>query len=658
MAEIDQKILIEGALVEGSQEADPSGTGGFVTIDLIREGFGNARDQHYYSAELLEREAQKFVGARMFANHLAPEVAKKLNGLPRNIQDLMGRIHEAWVHKLENGLTVIRGKASISQPWLWNMVAHDPQLVEVSINASGRSVKGQKDGRTAKIVEAISNVGSVDWVTKAGAGGKVVALMEAQAEEEGTPVEEQEATAEATPHRVYHHHHHNPSYGPGNHRHTHKHLHPGAVPGETHSHVEVAEPTPDAESPSEDATEAYVPSKHHPHTHVHAGSMGAGHHHHIHHQHHTLVPGETHTHQSEGAETSTDKENAVDAAREADEAPETAAQEPTVTETPTVEPTPAAEPTPEVTEPTAPEPAAVPEVPEAPEVAETPTADEAAEPSEPAEPVDEPSEPDETAQEAEIEHLDEARWIAGAIKHKGQLHRDLGVPEGEKIPIAKLEAAAKQPGKIGKRARLALTLMKMRRHRGPRTATATEADYDWFADGEGTSEAEIESRSTELAEAKLREGVESAVEIAREEFDRKLREKLTENDWAWKRKFGQLEQRHVAAAMIEAADFREATEKALKEEFHDAYYEDRLDESGKVTKSGEELCREAVKAKIKAKRDELREFTSTRISEAGETAESRRAGGQRLNVSGEELPKQAPLDAKIDAALAIPAGKD
>lgn len=50
------------------------------------------------------------------------------------------------------------------------------------------------------------------------------------------------------------------------------------------------------------------------------------------------------------------------------------------------------------------------------------------------------------------------KFIAGAIKKKGQLHKDLGVPQGEKIPESKLKAAAKKPGKVGQRARFAETL--------------------------------------------------------------------------------------------------------------------------------------------------------------------------------------------------------
>lgn len=50
------------------------------------------------------------------------------------------------------------------------------------------------------------------------------------------------------------------------------------------------------------------------------------------------------------------------------------------------------------------------------------------------------------------------KWIQKAIKEPGSLRKSLGVKEGKKIPVKKLEAAAKKPGKIGQRARLAKTL--------------------------------------------------------------------------------------------------------------------------------------------------------------------------------------------------------
>lgn len=56
----------------------------------------------------------------------------------------------------------------------------------------------------------------------------------------------------------------------------------------------------------------------------------------------------------------------------------------------------------------------------------------------------------------------DGKWIQGAIKKPGALRKELGVKKGEKIPAKKLDAAAKKPGKLGQRARLAKTLKKMK----------------------------------------------------------------------------------------------------------------------------------------------------------------------------------------------------
>lgn len=51
-------------------------------------------------------------------------------------------------------------------------------------------------------------------------------------------------------------------------------------------------------------------------------------------------------------------------------------------------------------------------------------------------------------------------WIGGAIKHPGALHKELGVPQGTKIPKSKLRAAIEgADGPLAqKRANLAKTL--------------------------------------------------------------------------------------------------------------------------------------------------------------------------------------------------------
>lgn len=57
---------------------------------------------------------------------------------------------------------------------------------------------------------------------------------------------------------------------------------------------------------------------------------------------------------------------------------------------------------------------------------------------------------------------DKKKWIQGAIKHPGALHKSLGVPAGKKIPAKKLAKAEHSSNpKTRRRARLAKTLSKL-----------------------------------------------------------------------------------------------------------------------------------------------------------------------------------------------------
>lgn len=53
---------------------------------------------------------------------------------------------------------------------------------------------------------------------------------------------------------------------------------------------------------------------------------------------------------------------------------------------------------------------------------------------------------------------EQKKWIQKAIKHKGGLHRALGIPEGQKIPESKIREAAKGSGHVARMARFALVL--------------------------------------------------------------------------------------------------------------------------------------------------------------------------------------------------------
>jgi hypothetical protein len=70
--------------------------------------------------------------------------------------------------------------------------------------------------------------------------------------------------------------------------------------------------------------------------------------------------------------------------------------------------------------------------------------------------------------------LTEGKWIQKAIKKPGALSKQLGVPEKKNIPAKKLRVAAKKPGKLGKRARLAITLKKLHKKEDVQEARSKE----------------------------------------------------------------------------------------------------------------------------------------------------------------------------------------
>ena len=70
---------------------------------------------------------------------------------------------------------------------------------------------------------------------------------------------------------------------------------------------------------------------------------------------------------------------------------------------------------------------------------------------------------DDTAKKITSNVMKKGGWIDSAIKKPGALREQLGIKKGKTIPKATLAAAAKKGGKLGQRARLAITLGKMKK---------------------------------------------------------------------------------------------------------------------------------------------------------------------------------------------------
>jgi hypothetical protein len=156
-----------------SLEEAQIGTKGVAKVVVIKPGFGNPVDNHYYPAETLSRDFAVFEGVKMYADHQTEEEEK---------QRPEGSIRQ-WVASLKNvrfeeGVGIV-GEAVIVEPWLQQKLAtlRDQKLLSemgISIRAAGVGTKGKIDGKDTNVVERITRVRSVDFVTEAGAGGGVL----------------------------------------------------------------------------------------------------------------------------------------------------------------------------------------------------------------------------------------------------------------------------------------------------------------------------------------------------------------------------------------------------------------------------------------------------------------------------------------------------
>jgi len=172
------------------------GTVGIVVIrPCISRGKRLAGLPPIYSPQMLEANAGVFRGWHMFIDHLVEELAE---GLPVDVQErlprargirdgLGGRILETRWHPTftspedaERGFhpgAVIARARPIRK--IREMLEDDPELLRCSINAyPTRAVPGEMWGQRGMMIEGIRAQprGSVDWVLRDGAGGRV--LME------------------------------------------------------------------------------------------------------------------------------------------------------------------------------------------------------------------------------------------------------------------------------------------------------------------------------------------------------------------------------------------------------------------------------------------------------------------------------------------------
>lgn len=154
-----------------------------VEITILRPCVGRGKGRHVYEAPMLEANAHKFAGWKMYVNHESDADKRRRGPLPRNVEELGGRVLESWWDEKvpaegQYGQGAVVAKVRPTRK-VREYVEDDPELVEASINARATSVRPvTREGLEAWLVEGIEDRGTVDWVTEGGAGGGVRGLSE------------------------------------------------------------------------------------------------------------------------------------------------------------------------------------------------------------------------------------------------------------------------------------------------------------------------------------------------------------------------------------------------------------------------------------------------------------------------------------------------
>lgn len=153
-----------------------------VEVAPIQPGWGNERDNNYYSRKMLREHAKAFEGSKMYATDHRPD--------EKSVRTEVSQIIECPVRFDPGGAPI--GIAAIYDTAFEESIRRREAVgrlgdLHLSIYADGEVRPGfSKDGRKGKYVEAIMPGGHVDWVTSAGAGGHAVGLIENTTQENTT----------------------------------------------------------------------------------------------------------------------------------------------------------------------------------------------------------------------------------------------------------------------------------------------------------------------------------------------------------------------------------------------------------------------------------------------------------------------------------------
>lgn len=158
-----------------SADLSPAGTGGLFRVRVIDAGMGSSG---YYPAETLEaagRAGVVAVGTHAYFDH--PSESEMSDRPERSVRDLAAVFKSTGTY--DPTTKAIEADVQVFGPY--RDLFADPDFREaigMSIRAFAEVEEGEVDGRRVPIVKTLESIASVDFVTHAGRGGKMLALLE------------------------------------------------------------------------------------------------------------------------------------------------------------------------------------------------------------------------------------------------------------------------------------------------------------------------------------------------------------------------------------------------------------------------------------------------------------------------------------------------
>ena len=156
-----------------ARAAVPADGPGRLRIRIIDAGIGSSG---FYSPDVLRRAAEARVfhaGLKMYLDH--PGQAEAYDRPERSVRDVAGALVTDAVY--DEATTGLYADVEVYSAWR-KPISEMAEVIGVSIRAWCEAHEGVVEGRRMDIIDEITEAASVDYVTDAGRGGKVMEVIE------------------------------------------------------------------------------------------------------------------------------------------------------------------------------------------------------------------------------------------------------------------------------------------------------------------------------------------------------------------------------------------------------------------------------------------------------------------------------------------------